>query len=427
MRTIRIINPLLEKNYRTFLGADYSPGTSATVLNNNSFAANDIGVFGEPKEELTESKKINALSGSTGFTLASTLNFAHSKGTPVYKTLWDYVSIEGRSSSAGVFAEITQSGIQWDNKQGETVYHHSSGDDNWEYRFRFYNSVTATYSEYSPTLTGSGFTRNQVGYMLRTVRKITNTPDQNVVSDDEIIRAFNEAQDIIYAHNPKYWFLYIDTYKQSDGIAATADTRVYSLAQYETFGHLASVRYHYNSGGTSELYHLRKKGEVEFDSLAGNLNDATQDYAECYKLLPADSSSDNGYIQIYPETKTTGVGTLYPNYYEKMADLDSVDDETQVPLPKILEEWAIGYVYQIKGDETRAKLYQSRLVLENEDRIPSSLLILDKLDNAQKEAQKQGKSLWQYKGQRAMRRLYGSTYGDYGDRDYIKESGIYDD
>lgn len=425
MRRLRISNPLLEKNYKTYLAADYSSGTSITVLNNNSFAANDLGVFGEPKEELTELKKINSLSGSTGFSLASALNFAHPKGTPVYKTLWDFVSIEGRSSSAGVFAELTQSGLQWDNKKGETVYFHSAGDDNWEYRYRFYNSVTATYSEYSPTLTGAGFTRKMVGYMLRNVRKLTNTPDQTVVTDDEIIRQFNRAQDIIYAHNPRYWFLLVDTFKGANSISATADNSVYSLASYTTFGHLASLRFRYISGGTDELYHLEKKSDIEFDKIAGDLNETAEDWAECYKLLPADSSSSNGYIQIYPKTKTTGVGSLYPNYYEKMSDLEDVSDTTQVSMPEILEDYGIAYVYRVKGDENKAKIYESGLISDDENKVPRHLLLLDKLDKAQKSAQQQPKSLWQFKGQRAMQRNFGN--GRYISRDYIKESGILDD
>lgn len=418
MREIRIQNPNLDSTYKTFLASDYSSGTTATVINNSSFAANDIGVFGEPIEELTESKKIDSISGSTTLTLASALNFAHAKGTSIYKTLWDFVSIEGRSSSAGTFAELTQSGIQWDNKNNETLYFHSSGDDNWEYRYRFYNSVTATYSEYSPTLTGAGFTRKMVGYMIRQVRLKTNDLERKIVSDDDLIRVFTEAQDIIYSHNPAYWFLLVDTYKAGTGIAAVAATNVYSLASYTTFGHLDTVRYLYNSGGTNSLYHIKRKSEVEFDYIASDLNQTSDDYARIYKLLPADSSSANGYIQIYPKTKNSSVGTLYPNYYEKMTDLDSVDDLTQVPLPEILESYGIAYVEKVRGNEAKAKIYESKLVSDNPDMVPAHLLLLDKLDKQQKSSQGQPKQLVRFRGQKAVSRLYGTPYFS---RDYLRE------
>lgn len=419
MRRIAIVNPLLDKTFKTYVSTDYSSGTSLTVLNNNSFANDDIVVVGEPTEELTEAKDLTGIATTVTLTLSAALNFAHPKGTSVYKSPWDQVSIEGRSSSSGTFAELVATNIQWDSKTNETIYFHSAGTDTWQYRFRFYNTQTTTYSEYSPTLTGAGFERKQVGYMIRQVKKIANITNQKIVTDDEIIRQFNEAQDIIYAHNPRYWFLLIDTYKAGTGIAATAGNTVYTLASYSTFGHLDSLRYHYNSGSISELYHLDKKSTNEFDSIVRDLNDASNDWAQIFKLLPADSLSDNGYVQIYPKTLTTGIGTLYPNYYEKMADLDDVADETQVPLPYILENYALAYVYRVKGNEEKAKVYERGLMNDNPNIVPPHLLLLDKMDSAQKSVQGQPRSLWQFKGQRSMIRRYGNIIHN---RDWIKEN-----
>ena len=135
MRSIRINNPKLD-SYITDLAEDYvAGGVSVVARSNNSFQANDLVVFGNPKEELTESKKIDAISGNTGLTLASTLKFSHNKGTPIYKTVWDFISIEGRSSSLGSFAQLSLSPIQWDNEKGKTIYYHSDGtvqrDSKW--------------------------------------------------------------------------------------------------------------------------------------------------------------------------------------------------------------------------------------------------------------------------------------------------------
>lgn len=420
MRRIRIQNPILDKTFKTYVATDYSSGTALEVLNTNSFQAQDIIVIGEQAEELTEAIDVSAIADKDTLTLSGSLDFSHGKGTPVYKSIWDKVSIESRSSSAGTFAQIVLTDIQWDGKTRETIYYHSSGTDSYEYRFRFYNSITATYSEYSPTLTGVGFSRQSVGYMIREVRKLTNTTDQNIVTDTEIMRQFNRAQDIIYSHNPRYWFLLVDTYKAQTGIPATAGDSVYSLATYSTYGHLDTIRYHYSTGGTEILYHLTKKSTTEFDYLNSNLNQGDEDHADMYKLLPADSDSDKGYFQVSPTTKTDGVGTFYPNYYEKMADLDDVGDETQVPLPGILEDYAIAFVYRIKGDETKAKLYESGLISDSATTVPKHLLLLDKMDSTQKTVQGQPRSLSQFKGQRAVRRFYGNTR--IHSRDYIKEN-----
>ena len=419
MRKIEIQNPILDSTYKTRISSDYSSGTSLTVENNSSFAANDYLVVGEPSEELSEGKKLDSISGSTTLNIASALNFSHGKGTSIYKSPWDFISLERRTSSAGTFAEISQSGIQWDNPKNLTIYYDADATDAYEYRFRFYNSITGKYSEYSPTLTGAGFSRDQVGYLINQVRLLAHDIERKIVTDDEIIRFFNRAQDIIYTHNPKYWFLLVDVYKATTGIAALANTNVYSLATYTTFGHLETVRFHYNSGGTSELYHLLKKSSVEFDHLASNLNETADDWAWIYKLLPTDSSSANGYLQIFPKTKTTGIGTLYPNYYEKMADLNSVDDETQVPLPELLEDFAIGQIERIKGNEQKAIYYEKVLVSDSPTITPSGLIMLDKLDQQQKLAAGQPRSLWNFRGQKAISLLYGNRSRQ--NRDYQKE------
>lgn len=424
MRKLSINNPSFNETLKTYVSTDYASGTALEAVNTVSFAADDILVVGEPTEEKTEQKDITAVADKDTFTLSSGLNFAHAKGTPIYKTPWDQISIEGRSSSAGVFAQLVLTDIQWDSKTNKTIYFHSAGTDTWEYRFRFYNTQTTTYSEYSPTLTGLGFGRKMVGYMIRNVRKITNVYDQEVVSDDEIIRAFNRAQDIIYAHNPKYWFLLIDSYKAGSGIPAVASTNVYSLASYTSYGHLESVRYRYNNGSTDKLYHLTKKNSVEFDAFAEDLNQSKDDWAELYKLLPADSDSDNGYLQIHPKTANSSIGTIYPNYYEKMADLSAVADKTQVPLPEILEDFGISYVYKVKGDEVKAAVYEGGLVSENENKIPKHLLLLDKMDRAQKSAQGQPRSLSNFRGQHAMRRFYRG--GQMEDRNWVAENYIND-
>jgi len=121
------------------LASDYTSGTSTTELSNVSFSTNDLLVFGEPGEELTELQTLASISGKTIINLAAGLNFAHPKDTSVYKVNWNFVSIESRASSSSVFALLTDSPIQWDKLN--TVYYDSAGNDNYQYRFRFKNSV----------------------------------------------------------------------------------------------------------------------------------------------------------------------------------------------------------------------------------------------------------------------------------------------
>lgn len=414
MRRVSIPNPTVEETYKTYIDSDLSAaGTSLTVRNNSSFAANDLLLIGNPREENTEIKQVASTSGGTGITLSSGVTFAHNKGTPIYKILWNFVSIERRTSSGGSFSEITQSGLQYDNQLGLTIYFDSPADDNYGYRFRYYNSVGGTYSEYSPTQTGAAPDRDSVRYMLSRVRKLINDVERRKVSDDEIIRVFNLAQDIIYTYNPKYWFLYVDTLELGSGsIAATVNTARYTLANLTNFGHLASLRYRYTSGETDNIYHLKKEVDVVFDRYDSNQNITAMNYPAIYKLVPADSSSANGYFKVTPKIKDSNVGTFYPNYYKKMPNLDTVDDETLTPLPDLLIGYAVGYCYKLLGQEQKAVTYLSEIenLSGNDKVVPPGLARLDKMNENQKRVVGQPQYVARFRGQKAIRRLYGERF-----------------
>ncbi len=425
MRRIRIQNPPVDHTYKSYLGADYavSDGTAITFLSNNSFATDDLIITGEPREELTELKKLSSVSGATAGVLASALKFNHNKGTSLYKTLWDNVSVEADYGSG--FSVITLSAIQWDNKDNETIYNDTNGTNTTSYRFRFYNSVTTTFSEYSPTLTGTQAARDTVGYMLQQIRLIAGDRERKIVSDEELIRVLNRGQDIIYAHNPKYWFLYVDSEKQTTGISAVANTNTYSLASYTTFGHLARIKYRYTMGtALDQKYELTFKDEVEFDGFDWDYNRATDDWLEFYKLLPGDANSDNGYFQTYPKFKGTGTGLFYPCYYEKMVDLDTVDDSTQIPLPAILEDYGISYVFSLKGNETKAAQYMNQFMgppdTAEDNAELSGIKLLDQMDDYRKRGIKQARQLSNFKGRRGTKGMRGN-FRPYS-KDYIREN-----
>jgi hypothetical protein len=413
MREIKIHNPVLN-SYITDLSEDYASGTTLNVRSNNSFAADDLSVVGNPTEEYTELKKISALSGNQILTLASALKFSHNKATPVYKTLWDYVEIEGRSTSGGVFAVLTQSPIQWDSKTNKTIYFHSAGTDTWQYRFRFYNSVTAAYSEYSPTLSGSGFTRFQAGYLIKRARRLAADKEGRVLTTDELLEALRDAKYIIRAHNAKYWFWKVDGYKNNKSVSATAGNNTYSLASITDLGTVDYIEYRYTQGSVDEKYLLRKKGDPEFLSLTRDLNRPQNDHPTMYRLLPADDSSDKGYFEIENEMQTDSVGTFYISYYKDESDFDSIEDETSIVIPEILIDYLTAEIYATKGNETAAETYRKRFYGPQGRRKTSNfddltgIALLDELDRQYKKSQSQPISIWNFRGQKAMSRFYGN-------------------
>jgi len=417
MRRISIGNPDLRNTYKSYLASAYSSGTTLSLLSNVSFAANDLLVAGEAGEELSELESIASITGKTSITVSAALDFAHPKDTPVYKAPWNFVEIEGRSSSAGTFALITQSAIQWDKLN--TVYYHTAGAATWEYRFRFYNSKITLYSEYSPTVTGTGFSKNQVGYMIRNVRQITNDLDGRVAGDRQIIRFFNAAQDVIRGAKKDWWFLKVTDSSKT----TTISVNKYALpTNMGDLGNLDDIRFRYADGGASDLtYALKFMSEKEFDVYVQDNNRTTDDYLTHYTLSEADSSSDPGYFLTYPTPKTTGNGTFYIRYYRDIEDLDTVDDETLVPIPAILENFAIAQVEKIKGNENKATLYEElfygrQQVGRRQVGVDMGINLLIKIDSSRRNPAGQPMQLKRWIGRSNIGRLYNNRFESADDR-----------
>jgi len=405
-RRLRIPNPDLSLSQKTYLTSDYTSGTTLTVANNAAFAANDYAVVGEQGQEKTEQKDIASLTGSTTITISSALNFSHQKNTPIYRSEYNAIEISANTGSGWtVISDLTT--IQWD--QDETIYIHQGGSDSTQYRFRYRNVASGNYSEYSPTITGAGYPKNSVGYAIQEIRHITRDPDRHAYSDSEVIRWLSRAKDIIRSRHSEWWFWR----KESEGdITTTASTSKYNLDTISTsIDFIKDVRLRVVDGSTDEIYHLQHVSDVEFDELVRDNNDTDDDYAWAYNLMPPDSNSTSGYIRIYPIPKTTGVGRLYIRYYQPDSDYDDVSDTITVPIPQILTDYGLYRAFQVKGDETRARIYRNEFFGPAEgrkdvDEITGIQMLLNMQANKGK-ALGQPKVIKSYRGRRAVSRLYG--------------------
>jgi hypothetical protein len=432
MRAINIDNPILN-SYLSDLSADYNPTQASplvlTVRSNNSFQANDLVVYGNPTEELTELKKLNSVSSVDTFNLPSALNFAHNKGTPVYKSLWDQVSIEANYGSG--FSEITKSPIQWDSTKNQTTYFDGNGTNTTSYRFRFYNTVTATYSEYSPTLTGASFTKFQMGYIIREARRIAGDKEGKILTTDECLRALTRAKNIVRAHNARYWFWKVNGYQQSlidatTVIPATATNSVYSLSAITDLGIIDLINYRYVQGGTDFIWTLRRKSDIELLEYTRNRNRPSFDFPHFFRILPPDANSSKGYFEIEYAIKNSNLGNFYIDYYKEESDYTTVASTTSIIIPEILQDYLIAIIYETKGNQTQADKYynlftgpQSRKKTNDIEDL-SGIALLDELDRQYKVSQGQPRQLWRFRGQKAISKLYGNR--TVMSPDYIREN-----
>lgn len=404
-KRLRIANPDLSKSERTFLDADYvTSATTLTVVNNFGFAANDIVIAGNPGEEKSESQPVSSYTGNTTITLTAALDFAHNKGTIIYRFEYDQIEISRYRS--GTWTLISTSDIQWDKR--ETIYIDANGVSTDSYKYRLINSISGASSGYSPNISGAGFDRGQVGYMISEVRRVAGDEEKKIISDAEILRQFNRAQDIIKARRNDWWFLR----KTSSGqITTTINTRTYGLNTYlSDMNYIDTVRYRYDDGTTDNTYHLENITSLEMDYEVRDNDATTDDWPSYYVIEPPDSTDATGYISIDKKTKTTGYGKFYIRYFKKMTDLSTIISTTDVPLPSILEDFAVAYIFKIKGDETKAEIYSKQFYgpqpKEERYQEPTGLRLLEIMQSSKGKAIGQPKALKTFRGRKVMTKYF---------------------
>lgn len=423
-RKIKIPNPKLSANELTYLDDDYSTGTDLTVLSNLGFAAQDILVAGQVGDEQTEQKDISSVTDATTITISAALNFPHTKQTPIYKTPYNQVSVESQYGSSGAWTVLVTQDIQWDKL--ETLYIDPNGADQYNYRFRFYNSITGNYSAYSPTISGAGFANNTVGRMIINTRRKVRDPNREKVSDERIIELLVEGQDTIAGVRADWWFLRVDTYELvkrglATGIPTVANQSYYDLEDLENFNYLKRIRYNFSSNTNQGPYDLTAKPDEEFDRFEQSPSLQNNNNVLYYKVSPPDTGSNLGYYVVWPVPMDTG-GTFYPIYFKTMNRLNDISDTTSVPYPQILEDYAAWRLHNDLGNTVEAGKYKNLFFgntargTANEQITGIALLTMN--HNNKTIPSNKPQRLWKYSGRRANKNSFSEGLNN----DTIKEN-----
>lgn len=389
MTGVQIKTPDVSQNIKTYLASDYSSGTDLDVASSISFASGNYVIVGEPGLENTEITNLTAAPSDNTSLTVSALKFSHPKGTPVYYINWDKYSLEYRTSSAGTWTVYGSmpTDVAYDAQYAE--YRDTSSTTSYEWRYRYYSSESSAYSDYSDTIGVSGWARNSVGYMIREIRKIINDNDEKTISDTEIIRFLNAAQDKIYSLYNRWWFLFtIGT-----AIDTVADQKEYDLPS--DFGRMHHLSFNYVSGSNDITYNLRYLPMNEFEYEARDNNASDSDDVKYYTIFPTE-------FYIWPKPETAGLH-LTPFYYKTFTDLTTYASETEVPIPDILENYALCQILKIRKEEDKAGIYEGMF----KEQI--GLLKLMQIKNVGSM-----RTLWKYKGVDPERRFFGNrdVYSD---------------
>ena len=390
MAVIQIKNPDVSNNVQTFLSQEYLSGATLNVDSSVGFADNNYIIVGEPGLENSELTDLTATPPNKTSLTITALSFTHARGTPVYYVSWDKYSLEYRASSSDSWSVYGSMPLPLKYDSVYTEYRDPSATSTYQWRYRYYSTENSAYSDYSDTISAAGWPKNSVGHMVDNVRKVINDPTGKTVSDSEIIRYFNTAQLKVYSVYNRWWFLL------KQGTAIDTQEGVIKYALPSDFGRMDRVTFNYAVDATDITYNLKYISPVEFEYESRDNNAGENDEVKYYTIYPGDSDNESGYLSIWPKPETDGLD-IVPWYYKTMTDLDSYADETVIPVPSMLEDYALGEIYKIKKEENRASYY---------DKLFREQIELLKL--TQKKQVGQPKQLWKYKGRMADERFFGT-------------------
>lgn len=392
MRLIEIQNPKILEDPTTFISQEYTSGTTLYVEDSAKFADNDlvlIGGLGNEKSEVTDLTATPP--NKTSFTITA-LDHDHDTDESIEKVLYDQFDIQYRETSTDSWTSL-DTGVEFDWKDEQTVYVHSDGAAAYQYRVRYYNSATASYSGWSDTTSGAGLSRDQVGSMIEQVRRFAEDEDGQI-EDDEIIDYFNYAQDAVTSFRSKRWPWLLTTTTYTTTAATEGPYNEYELPS--DFDSGFRVRFRYDDGTSDINYFLKYLPFTEFKNKYKDEDADTDDNAKNYTY-----DEVNDYLLIGPKTESAGY-TVELYYYKSLTDLDSYGDTTSVPLPEVLINYATAKVWRRKDNFEKHDEYMNDFA--------NSLRMLE---NMRVESH-HPKALKIWRGRKAMSRMYGDrrSYSD---------------
>ncbi|MGH2612135.1 MAG: hypothetical protein ACRDFB_03690 [Rhabdochlamydiaceae bacterium] len=430
MRRVRIPNPIVLNNEQTFIDADYTGGDPIVVVSSFTFATNDMIIAGNTGEKKTELGYLNSLTAPATLNLTNPFNFDHNKGTILYRADYDYVSVEGTAPNSSTFNQIAFIPLQYDKLQ--TIYVHFAGTDDWTYRIRFWNSVQQQWSEYAPTVPGSGFTRGEVGKLVINVRRKIRDINRDRYSDEDIIDLLNDAQNDACAEIDKLWFLYVDTWETATingdgplidigkGMLSTAHQTSYSFNQWTDIKYVDKIKYYYNLNGAFLLWDLQPLASVDFDRFLYNQVRIKNDVILSCKILPPTSTNPYGSFEVDP-MPLNGGGVFYPVYWRNPTPITNIGDITDFPFPQMLEDYAAWRIHSFMGNSQEAATYEALYYgpsSETADQKLTGIKLLQKYNNHIRRVNGYGRQLWNFRGKRGTGNFFGKGIVS---RDFYKE------
>lgn len=341
---ITLLNPETEDLEKSYLANPYPALTTAFALKNaDRFALNDRVMVGRMGEEKTEILTVTAAAtNGTDIVLGPSV-FSHEVDTPIFKLRFDQVKFY--RSTTGINGTYSLLGsaqaMDVDNANLATLYDDTTGLSTYYYKTTVFHSLTSLESDFSDPIPGSGYARNQVGYVINQVLEEVNDQTEQHVSRNEILGWFNDVNDdLIISVAKPYEFL-----KTRSALTPVANQN-YLNYPIDSLGNQTMWKFDhmdYNfidsttSPTTNVTYTLDVEDQLYFRNKEfDNTIDSTT-VTDTIRKMALDSSVNRFRFEA---PFATANGTLYLHYYRYFPVLDSEGDLFITPTAKIYKLYA---------------------------------------------------------------------------------------
>lgn len=187
-------NPFIINNPNTALSASTIAGTKTLpIYNDLGLTGSNIILVGQYNDQQTELVTANA--SIQQLSLFQGTLFPHTQDTLITIMLYDFVEFSRSDDGGNNFTLLTLTPLQVNRNTTMIIDNNGTASSQW--RFRFYNSLTQTYSGYSSTITASGYNRYQLESIQDRVVSLFQDPNLQILTYDDITDWANDCSDIL--------------------------------------------------------------------------------------------------------------------------------------------------------------------------------------------------------------------------------------
>lgn len=345
-------NPTTESAEKSFLTQAYNAGADTiNVKNNDRFALNQRIMIGEMGRERTEIVTVDSAPTGGNAVPVSTTVFDHDETDPVY--ILDYDQVRFYRSTDGEDGTYSQIGsnvaLDVDNANLQTVYDDTTGTSAYFYKVDFYHSVSTEASDKSEPISGTGYTRFQIGRVIEEVAREVGDPNFEFISPEEYVGIANECSDDLQSRTKKpYSFLLTE-----ENLSTTAGQNYIDVtATTDKLWKHSKTRYNYtNADGTDRTDPYRY---LSYDEFVNRFVDNTIEDSDQLQYLTYDEATDR--VLLYPTPATSQSNVVKFRFWKYFSEFTNLSDLVETPNARVYKLFMKGHYYKQKAIQDRAFL-----------------------------------------------------------------------